>query len=226
LPNIIKGKIEVTTQYEYFLDINKSTRTQDIRLDHEDITYIEFQNKANTTPPVKTRAIEYFSLGIGHSKGKISNQIWLLAEDIKELLHGEIFTNYILKDTVTGNLYPNNSSILFVSLQQLSKQNNEAGELSKFLLDEKIEPSYKEVIKIIESFSDLFYIFKEDKEVRSVITVKERFKNEGIEQGIEYEKFTISKNLLSLKIPLKQISIATGLDIETLIHLKEEAFEN
>jgi len=218
LPILIKGDIKVTTQYEYFLNTNKTTRIQDIRLDHTDITFIEFHNWANSVPPVILRAIEYFSLGIAHSKGKIANQIWLLAEDIEELLHEETFTNYMLKDIVTGNIYPNNSTIMFISLRKLSKKSNVAGELARFLLGEEVNPSYEEVKNIANSFINLFNDFKEDKEVQAVMTVKERFKNEGVAEN----SITIAKNALSLGLPLEQVSLFTGLDIKTLSRLQKE----
>jgi len=222
LPNLIEGDIEVTTQYEYLLDTNNTTKIQDIRLDHAEITYIEFQNRASTIPPISTRAIEYFSLGISHSKGKIANQIWLLAEDVKELLHDEVFTNYLLKDNVTGNSYPNNSSIIFVSLQKLAKNNNIVGELSKFLLGKQVEPTFTEVKSIVKNFDSLFNDFKEDKGVKTVITVKERFKNEGVVEGMEIKSISIAKNAMSLGLPLEQVSLFTGIDIKILKRLKEE----
>jgi predicted transposase/invertase (TIGR01784 family) len=243
VPSPITGTIEVTTQYEYFLDTEKTTRVQDIRLDYvesifdtekyikfqkdsSDTIFIEFQNKTNTIPAIKTRAIEYFGLGIGHNKGKLANQIWLLSEDIKELLHNQSFTNYILRDNVTDEIYPNNSSMMFVSLKKLSKENNIAGELARFLLGEEIDPTYDEVKTIIKSFNNSFKTFKEDKGVKTVMTVKERFKNEGfvdgIEQGIEQGIFAVAKNAISLGLSLEQISKLTGLNYEILLQLKEE----
>jgi len=56
------------------------------------VTYIEFQNKATTNPPIPVRSVEYFGLGIGHSKGKTANQIWLLAEDVGAVLVGNLIT--------------------------------------------------------------------------------------------------------------------------------------
>ena len=220
LPNFIEGEIEVTTQHEFFLDPDKKTRVQDIKLSHKEITFIEFQNRANTIPPINERAIEYFGLGIGHSDGKIANQIWLLAEDAKDLLYDEKFTNYMLIDNITGNLYPNNSSIMFVSLQKLSKEKTVAGELSRFLLGEELEPVKEEVRNISKEFGKLFHIFKEDKEIKAMMTVKERFKNEGREEGREEGILSVAKNLISLGLSLQQISMATGLSVEVIETLK------
>ena len=219
LPILIKGDIEVTTQHEYFLDVKRTTRIQDIRLRYEPgVTYIEFHNRSNTIPPVIRKAIEYFSLGIAHSEGKMANQIWLLSEDVKELLHGEAFTNYILKDIITDNTYPNNSTIMFVSLRTLSKADNITGELARFLLGEEIEPAHEEVKNIIENFDTLFNDFKHDKEVQVVMTTRERFTHQGFEDGI----ISIAKNAIAMGLPLEQIAELTGLDVETIERLYED----
>ena len=116
----IKGSIIVKTQYQHLLNIENTTRDQDIKIteDEKNATYIEFQNRANTQPPIETRAVEYFGLGIGHSKGKIANQIWLLAEDVDSVLLGEPFTRYILKDEITNNVHPTSSGLCSVSLSK------------------------------------------------------------------------------------------------------------
>jgi hypothetical protein len=107
----IEGEIEVKTQFRQFLaaENEKATfRDQDIKMTENkaSVTYVEFQNDAYPQTPIKIRSVEYFGLGIGQSKGKIANQIWLLAEDVKAVLHGKTFTRYILKDEVTGETHP------------------------------------------------------------------------------------------------------------------------
>jgi len=66
----INGKIIVRTQFKHLLDTDgKTTRDQDIKIteDKGESTYIEFQNRANTQPPIETRSVEYFGLGIGYN---------------------------------------------------------------------------------------------------------------------------------------------------------------
>lgn len=49
---------------------------------------------------------------------------------------------------------------------------------------------------------------------------KEQGIKEGKEQGIKEEKIGIAKNLLSIKLPLEQIAVATGLSIDEIKNLK------
>ena len=46
--------------------------------------------------------------------------------------------------------------------------------------------------------------------------------NDGISKGVSQEKVSIAKNLLSMNMPLGDISKATGLSIENLNKLKKE----
>jgi hypothetical protein len=132
----ISGKIKVETQFRHLLNIQNTTRDQDIKLTEgeSDAHYIEFHNRARANPPVEIRSVEYFGLGIGHSRGKIANQIWLLAEDVDAVLHGKPFTRYMLKDEVTGNAHPTSSGIMYISLQKLSQEKSSVGELASFFL--------------------------------------------------------------------------------------------
>ena len=182
----IEGSIVVKTQYQHLLNVENTTRDQDINIteDEENTTYIEFQNRANTQPPIETRAIEYFGLGIGHGKGKIANQIWLLAEDVDSVLNGELFANYILKDEVTGNIHPTSSGIMYVSLSKLSKVQSPEGELASFLLGKTVNPINEAVKTIIYNFNNSFSAFKADKEVAKMLSVAERYRNDGWYDGV------------------------------------------
>ena len=184
----INGAIDVQTQYQFLLNSKNKTRNQDIKVIGEKLTYIEFQNRANTVPPIEVRAPEYFGLGIGHSGGKISNQIWLLAEDVESVLHGKMYANYVLVDEVTNTKYPKQSGLMFVSLTKIAEQDSQAGELASFLLGRitdvgKIKDA--DVRRIASGFKTNFSVFKEDKEAKNVMTVQERFLNEGIVKGID-----------------------------------------
>jgi len=182
----IEGKIVVRTQFRHLLGIDgKTTRDQDIKITEDDgeSTYIEFQNKANTQPPIEVRSVEYFGLGIGHSKGKRSNQMWLMAEDVDAVLHGKAFARYILKDEATGKTHPATSGIMYVSLSRLSKESGPVSELAAFLLGSTECPQYDIVRKITMSFNSSFDAFKADKEVTTMLSLRERGWYEGLAEG-------------------------------------------
>ena len=141
------------------------------------------QNRANTTPPIWAQALDYFALGISRSDSKMANQVWLLAEDVPNVLHGEMFAHYILMEEVSGKPYPNTSGILFVSLPKLSQEEGPAGELAAFLLGKLKEPKDKTVKEIAKVVRAGFDAFKIDKEVKRSMTVAEKYKNEGIVEG-------------------------------------------
>ena len=191
---LIEGEIHIETQYKFYVNANmkNKTRNQDFKLNERDtnkLKYVEFQNRTNTKPPLIDRAIEYFSLSIGSNPGKTIMQIWLFASDTASVSQEETFINYILKDEVTNKVYPNTSSIMFISLIRLSKQNNIAGELAAYLLGKLPIPESEEVKQIASTFSSSFETFKTDKEVKNTMTIAEKWKNEawmdGIEQGLE-----------------------------------------
>jgi hypothetical protein len=128
-------------------------------------------------------------LGISHSRGKLANQLWLLAEDVPPLLHGETFSRYILKDEKTNRDHPSSSGILYISLSKLAQEESPAGELASFLLgrtpEAKNETENETVKKITEAFNRSFNTFKSDKEVFDMLTLAERYKHEGFVEGIE-----------------------------------------
>ena len=183
--NPVEGVIHVRTQFQHLLGNDNTTRNQDLRIIEatEGSTYLEFQNRAKPDIPVEVRSVEYFGLGIGHGGGKLANQIWLLASDVKVVLHSEIFTRYILKDEVTGNKHPANSGIMYVSLSKLSKEDSVAGELASFLLGKTSEPKYEDVKKIADAFKKSFKSFKIDKDVAKMLSLAERYRHDGLVEG-------------------------------------------
>ena len=181
----IEGDILVATQYKFYVKPRK-TKRQDIKLmelTNKKPTFLEFQNRASTIPPVPTQAIDYFVLGISRSENKMANQVWLLAQDVPAVLHGETFTHYVMTDEITGKTYPGTSGILFVSLSMLSKENNPAGELASFLTGKLKDPKSKDVQTIAKTIKASFDAFRADKEVKRTMTVAEKYKNEGIVEG-------------------------------------------
>jgi len=181
----ITGKIKVRTQYKHLLGKDNTTRNQDLRIieDETDSTYLEFQNRAKPDVPVEIRSVDYFGLGIGQSRGKPANQIWLLAQDVDAVLQGETFTRYILKDEVTENDHPATSGIMYVSLTKLSKAESPVEELAAFLLGKISDPKSEVVKKIADAFKASFSTFKADKEVAKMLTLAERYKHDGLVEG-------------------------------------------
>ena len=69
------------------------------------------------------------------------------------------------------------------------------------------------------------YMSEEDKKKiqNSLLSeAKETGYTSGINDGISKEKVSIAKNLLSMNMPIEDISKATGLSIENLNELKKE----
>ena len=187
---LIDGAIRIKTQYQFYINAKKKnkTRKQDFESDELDMNrlkYVEFQNKATSKPPIPDRAFEYFVLSIGKNPGKAVMQIWLLASDAESVLQEETFMNYILKDEATNKVFPNSSSIMFISLTKLSKQKNLAGELALFLLGKLATPQSEEVKRIAQTFNTSFELFKDDKEVKNAMTIAEKHRNEGWVDGKE-----------------------------------------
>jgi len=183
----IEGAMKVRTQFQHLLNTDsKTSKKQDVKIteDAGDATYVEFQNRAKPEMPIEIRSVEYFGLGISHSKGKLANQMWLLAGDVDSVLHGEIFTRYILKDEVTGNEHPNPSGIMYISLTKLSQEESPAGELALFLLGRVGEVKNEHVKKILDTFNSSFVEFKSDKEVAKMLTLAERYRYDGVVEGV------------------------------------------
>ena len=98
----------------------------------------------------------YFGLGIGHSKYKPANQIWLLAEPVPSVLHGKMFTRYILRDEVTGKAHPESSGIMFVDLAKLSDEESQAGELAALFTGKSLSPQDNDVKKVATALKSSF----------------------------------------------------------------------
>ena len=180
----INGNIKVRTQFRHILD--KTTRDQDIKIaeDENNATYVEFQNRAKPDVPIEIRSVEYFGLGIGHGKGRLANQMWLLAEDVEAVLHGETFSRYILKDEITGKNHPSPSGIMYISLTKLSQEDNPAQELAAFLLGKITDVKNETIKKVADAMKESFKSFKADKEVTKMLSFAERYKHDGVAEGV------------------------------------------
>ena len=181
----IAGELEVQTQYKYLLSDGKTTRDQDIKATESKtaITYIEFQIRSETNPPISMRSVEYFGLGIGHNKGYPANQIWLLAEDVEALQKDKTFARYVLKNEQTNYPHPETSGIIYVSLDKLSKEDNVVGELAAYLLGKITDPQNEHVKAVKAAVDKGFTQFKTDKDVITVMSFQDRWLDEGRMEG-------------------------------------------
>ena len=185
---LIEGEIEVETQYRYYLDLGNPAKSQDFRISlvHGGTVYfVEFQNRASTDPPVVIRAPDYQVQGMKHCRGKTTVQVWLLAEDVGGLYGGGGFANYVSTDAVSGRPYPVSSSLAFVSLTALSGSGGVAGELASFLLGEGKRIKSDEVRRIKAAFMKSLRAFCKNKEVRTRMSVAEKYRLEGRLEGRE-----------------------------------------
>ncbi|MCL2015386.1 MAG: hypothetical protein FWG68_03960 [Defluviitaleaceae bacterium] len=196
MPFIDSENAQVIDQYIYLLHMD-AKRKQDFRLTDKKHVYIELQNRTKgVVPPVVTRAVTYFGLGIekgeteeNKEKGttrKDAYQIWFLADHLDEVLHGLCFEVYSLRSEINGQAYPLNSKILFVDLKRIAKEKTgKIAELAKFLLGQQIEPKSPEVMKIIEFYKKKFRAFKREQEVKDKMTLLEEERLEGRLEGID-----------------------------------------
>ena len=183
----IKGAIKVITQYAFYTGAIKSSKSQDFKMDEDDdnVTFIEFQNRANTKPPIEFRAPEYLGLSLGHNRGKNITQMWIMAEDLESVMHNNPYSNYVLRDEVTNKVFPRTSNLVFISLKSLANENTVAGELARYLLGMEETPQNEAVKKIAATFSASFGKLKDDKEAKTHMTLREKYVDEGIEIGRE-----------------------------------------
>jgi plasmid maintenance system antidote protein VapI len=148
------------------------------------MTYIEFQNKVNSNPPIAIRASNYCGLSVQRFKDFNRNsQIWLLAENDDTVLCGQYISNFRTVEDNTGVFYPREVNIMFVSLPRFSEEDSIYGDLSRLLLgvnDQYINDSLK---PIKEMFQSEFISFKEKEEVMRTMTALEEKYLEGHWEG-------------------------------------------
>ena len=218
----IKKAVLVTTQFPFFKD-SSSTRPNepDLRIDSEEKTdFLDLQNETHPNPPISKRSTMYlgFLLTRGDDKPKVS--MWLINGSNTELLNGKIFSNYVLMDEQDQHRHPNGSNILYVDLKKLAKVDNQAGELAGVLIGAIKEPKNDVVREILHSLRDSFEKFKNDTEVKNIMTRDEQVRKEGKIEGKEEERIVIAENLLLIEMSAEDISKVTGLSVEEVENLK------
>ena len=165
------------------------------------------------TLPVTTRSSEYFGFALSRGDGKQQTSMWLLNGTIPELLNGQVFANYVLMDEQSHHRHPNESSILYVDLKKLAKMNTQAGELASILINEAKELKDPEVKSILQNLKQNFNEFKDDMEVRNIMTRAEQLEARGEARSeakllpvIEEQKEQISEKDKEISEKDKEIS--------------------
>ena len=223
----ITDRIVVTTQFKHYMKYLNAPKKQDFELREVNLkkfTYVEIQGKARTKKPIENRAIEYSVLGINQNPGQISNQIWLLAEDVPHLLHGRVFANYLLREESNGEVYPNTSCIMFVNLKRLSDETTAAGELASFLLGRTNTIIAGKAKRISDVLKKSCKDFCKDKGVKKRMSIKEKWqeeawfdgeesgKQQGLQQGLQQGATRLAeliKNGMSVDDALNEVTGAT-----------------
>ena len=106
---------------------------------------------------------------------------------------------------------------MYVSLTKLSQEEGPAGELASFHLSKTVNPENDAVKTIIKNFNTSFNVFKADKEVAKVLSVAERYRNEGWTDGaiktVELIKSGLSPDEALRKVLEEKNSLAEPITI-------------
>ena len=226
----IDENIIVETQYEHYLKNTTKHKTQDMKVDevkNDDLTYVEFQNRIQSKPPISIRASQYNGLAINKAKeGAKVSQIWLLGENDDNVLCKQAISNFRMKEENTGDYYPSEVNIMFVSLPRLAEEDNICGELAKFLMGANLDHVSDELEPIIKMFKQEYEIFKQNEEVIKSMTILEERYEEGINIGEAraFEKLLIKKIRNGENYnKLRTLAIDIGVNIERLEELIKES---
>jgi hypothetical protein len=130
------------------------------------------KNKSTAKPPISMRASNYNGLAINKMKdGTQSSQIWLLAENDDAVLRGLAISNFRMVEDNTGDYYPRENNIKFISLPRLAKERNRYGIASKLLLGEEPDDLSDDLKEITNMFKNEYEVFKQSEEVIKAMTI-------------------------------------------------------
>jgi hypothetical protein len=225
--------IEVETQYEHYIKRTTKQPTQDIKIDEAvtgNQTYIEFQSRINSNPPIAIRASNYNGYAITKMpEGSQNSQIWLLAENDDSVLKRQSISNFRIVEDNTKEYYPREVNIMFVSLPRLSAEDNECGWLAKLLLGYEIGLRNNRIDEIAQMFRHEYNVFKKEEEVAKSMTMLEQYMADGRAEAVsEYNRKieNMRRKRLQRKEPLSSIiDFANDLDfnLERINELINEA---
>ena len=74
---------------------------------------------------------------------------------------------------------------MYISLPKLSEENSSVGELAAFPLGRITEPSNDDVREVVRAFNAGFDVFKTDKEVVRMLSLADRYRYDGLAEGLE-----------------------------------------
>ena len=216
--HFVSENIAVETQYQHYLKFRSKQQTQDMKIDEidtGDLTYVEFQNKISTKPPIEIRASNYSGLAINKAKdGTKSSQIWLLGENDDKVMQGQAISNFRMVEDNTGEYYPQDVNIMFISLPRLAEEQSLCGELSRFLMGSDADLLSDQIKPIAEMFVDEYENFKENEEVVKAMTILEEKFFEGISIGREEGREEVLQILIRDGVISEAdiVGIARGID--------------
>jgi len=236
--HFVDENIVVETQYEHYLKNTTKQQTQDIKIDeirNSDQTYIEFQNKTTSKPPIAIRASNYNGLAINKAKDDTkTSQIWLLGENDDNVLRGQAISNFRMREENTGEYYPRDVNIMFVSLPRLAEEIGICGELARLLMGSDSTEISDELKPIIGMFKHEYEVFKENEEViQSMTVIEERFvagKEEGREEGIALGESKGAEKMIRFAIAsggmsdanINKIATQAGISMERIAQIRQE----
>jgi len=171
----IKGKIAVRTEVTHYEKVETVVpKRQDLRIESkEKVDYVEFQRKPNPDPSIGKRSVQYFGFSLTSGADKRTSHLWLINGEVGELLHRNIFSNYILLDETDHHPHPNINNILYVNLERLAEANTQAGELARVLIGDLKTPTDPDVKLILKNLKNSFKGFRDDNKVRDSMTRRE-----------------------------------------------------
>ena len=181
----IKGAILVETQFPYFKEPSSTTpNAPDLRIENDEkINFLDMQNKTHPNPRISERSTKYFGFSLIRGDNKQTVFMWLINGAVSELLNGKIFSNYVLMDEQDQHRHPNGSNILYVDLKKLAKLDSQVGELAGVLTGVVKNPKDVVVQGILHSLRQSFDKFKNDTEVKNIMTRDEQIRREGRSEG-------------------------------------------
>ena len=217
----IKGKIAVRTEVTHYEKVETVVpKRQDLRIESkEKVDYVEFQRKPNPDPSIGKRSVQYFGFSLTSGADKRTSHLWLINGEVGELLHKNIFSNYILLDETDHHPHPNINNILYVNLERLAEANTQAGELARVLIGDLKTPTDPDVKLILKNLKNSFKGFRDDNKVRDSMTRKEEIVAEAKAEAKE-EKFENAQKMIEDNLSIETIVRYTGLSSEEIMQLQ------
>ena len=134
-----------------------------------------------------------------------------LNDDIFEIIH--INMDYYVNVWYHGDIKKENPFLLLLAA-------NTQDDMDKISKGDKIMKELSDKVKKLNQDSDIIDVIIENEDELITNTIYEKGINDGINQGINQGIIQTAKNLLQMNMPLKDISKATGLNINEIKKLQ------